>query len=897
MENISKAILALFANTQGDDILRALGYLIGSMDDVTPVQHMDTELWESRLVCELLKVDSMSNIDQVTMLGQIVQNKWMMPSDDCTNLKFHSSDSVYNILLHFTAICLLVRDGDPLCRYRSLLRWHTLTTRVGEDLLTTAFLAARDLQWGFERKSYDWKAFIDHDAKEINQLFKKPMAELHMHLKGSSYNFDLSWQCMMNNIGVMQDNFKGKHALRQYRKHDDHLYEKMKRAAAIRYYLAGIVGCIPVDLTSADLGKLIHDNPQDYRMKEFANAQPEEAGMIKANWRSLQDRIDKRLLLTRTSIKAKYSKLDKGEGYENDLQDNDILDYIPVAHYRKEKIENKVLASERRFMYSVFRFIYQDDGDEHKDIATLFYAYLSYKCYFRNIELQLNNRVGFANFASYEEQKTDYLLPAYNRLLYKAAIEGFLEKETEDGARQIECRIVPKEMEESIIDSLHEITREINPIYAKQYSFIFHFIKQRDERKEGNEYRHYQLRQKVKRQAFAIYDFRFNQNNWGKDNLVGKVVGIDAANSEIYCRPEVFAQAFRFLRDHGIEGTDVDNSPAKLDITYHVGEDYMDISDGLRAIDEAIIFLNLHNGDRIGHGLALGTDVRKYYEHRYNAICASKQVLLDDFAWLHHMCIQLLGYTPLCGWLEYEFQNYFSNIFREHDDEGNNMIATFFKNDDDDKGLSCSIEDYYLSWLIRGNSPIIGMELDQQNLATYSSKEREWAYAGINHHPQALNALKNSNARELFDAYHSPKYAERGNKADIVNIPHRYREDYYQLLEHIQQYLLNKIEKKHIAIECNPSSNYKIGEMERYDQHPIVRFFNYGLHTPYPRHDISVSINTDDQGVFSTSLEREYSLIALALERNNTKEFSNSPREIVEWLDKVRDMSVEQKFE
>ncbi len=123
-----------------------------------------------------------------------------------------------------------------------------------------------------------------------------------------------------------------------------------------------------------------------------------------------------------------------------------------------------------------------------------------------------------------------------------------------------------------------------------------------------------------------------------------------------------------------------------------------------------------------------------------------------------------------------------------------------------------------------------------------------------------------------------------------------YREEWCTLLEKIQQHLMEKNEKRHIAIECNPSSNYKIGEMTRYDEHPILKFFNYGLSTPYPRHDIAVSINTDDQGVFSTSLEREYSLMALAIERLQTEDYQNSPRAIVDWLNRVREMSLEQRF-
>ena len=166
----------------------------------------------------------------------------------------------------------------------------------------------------------------------------------------------------------------------------------------------------------------------------------------------------------------------------------------------------------------------------------------------------------------------------------------------------------------------------------------------------------------------------------------------------------------------------------------------------------------------------------------------------------------------------------------------------------------------------------------------------------MNHHVCVESALRNEKARELFDAYHSFKYADRGYHADTLTIPTQYLEEWFTLLEKIQQNLLDKIEEKHIAIECNPSSNFKIGEMERYDEHPIIKFFNYGLSTPYPRHNIAVSINTDDQGVFSTSLEREYSLIALAIERNQTEEHKNSPRAIIDWLDRVREMSIEQKF-
>lgn len=84
----------------------------------------------------------------------------------------------------------------------------------------------------------------------------------------------------------------------------------------------------------------------------------------------------------------------------------------------------------------------------------------------------------------------------------------------------------------------------------------------------------------------------------------------------------MFAQAFARL------------SSFKIGFTFHVGEDFYDIADGLRAIDEAILFLNLKRGDRLGHCLALGIQPQIYYsEHDYH-LAIPYQVLIDDMVWL-----------------------------------------------------------------------------------------------------------------------------------------------------------------------------------------------------------------------------------------------------------------------
>ena len=101
---------------------------------------------------------------------------------------------------------------------------------------------------------------------------------------------------------------------------------------------------------------------------------------------------------------------------------------------------------------------------------------------------------------------------------------------------------------------------------------------------------------------------------------------------------EVFAQAFRYLRGHRwsyitAEGT---KNLSQLYSTYHVGEDFLDLADGLRAIDEAILFLCLGSGDRLGHALALGIDADEWYASKNYRIVLPKQDYLDNLVWVYH---------------------------------------------------------------------------------------------------------------------------------------------------------------------------------------------------------------------------------------------------------------------
>ena len=83
---------------------------------------------------------------------------------------------------------------------------------------------------------------------------------------------------------------------------------------------------------------------------------------------------------------------------------------------------------------------------------------------------------------------------------------------------------------------------------------------------------------------------------------------------------------------------------------------------------------------------------------------------------------------------------------------------------------------------------------------------------------------------------------------------------YAELVRQVQDKMIAQLAKENIAIETNPSSNYLIGTIKKYDEHPILRFNSRKLVTPEKNMSLSVSINTDDQGVFDTLLENEYAV-------------------------------------
>lgn len=798
------------------------------------------------------------SLDQLDVQLNTILDYYFNEPEDVRGLFYCKTPSVLNILLHFTQDKLVVDDTRLICRYRNVDCWHEATTRLGEDIFTTSYLAAYDLYRGNKpRTLFCWNPYLGVETDDVNILFKREISELHAHLKGSSMNFELSWLSLMNYPCHREKEIL--ELFQERRFHEDskkgrdllELYQCFAIAVALRLYLFERQMNEKTDRMVEWIEKL----GECIAVSEF---QPYLKEMSAYAW----------------GLRSEYGRVYETLGYPAKSPDYAINDKTDGA--------NSILSGERSILYNAFRAAY--DGDEM--VSLFLYAYIIFKQQLREKVIQMNDVVGFANFDTYEQRKSCFIPDGsvYEKLMAPMAFLNFLG--TDNPRRYMEGRVTPKETVEKDSQSVLTMDRQVKVWLANKVKkdddekrvednmfngyYIFHFIKTADGKPSELSPRHHQLRKRVKRQAIALYDYRKKGYK-----SASRVVGIDAANSEIKCRPEVFAQAFRFLRRHTILDN-VENHPAALGMTYHVGEDFYDIVDGLRAVDEVLTFMNFRSNDRLGHALVLGTDVARYYESRDRAIRGTRQVLLDNFVWLYVRVVNMAGRVALCEYLEYEAKHLYSQIFNDKEFD-----------------IQFDINDYYDSWLLRGDAPeTASKEYKPENCIS------DWGKFALNDGEADVNrARQNKKAGRLYYEYHFNKKAqENGNKSVIMPIAHNHYVEFVKMVDEVRELLLSKIERLHIAIECNPSSNLRIGEMSSYIEHPILRFNNYGLNTPYKPHDISVSINTDDSGVFSTSLEREYALMGIALEKTDDERFKNSPRAVKEWLNRVRKMSVEQRF-
>lgn len=823
-----------------------------------------------------------------------IQNVYLkLESDWFCDIQTGNNKNYFHILNHFTSKVLVEENLEPFVIYEHLLKWRDLSYYVGEDLLTISYFAYLDNRSNRKRDFFGWRPTAFSNNKRLRLLLQKGLAENHFHLKGSGPAFDLSWLNLMNNPTKYDHKFreleKGLSLLTKVSNTALNSKKELKilvyKAAFIRYELLNFL-----------LDKDKKDKPNDLIIDLSRESNNVNSFDLVLQINDLTKKID-------------ALKFDIGHRflYRGDLE---VIDYAIPQNIHAQNLEKSfVFYGERKLLYDCFRLIYSEDKD-FKKFTYLFHAYLLIKAQFRAELVQINDKVGFGNFSKYQDRK-EYFLP--DDSIYHTAFMNLAVHDTKKHSKidSFELRVAPKNEVMQLKSSLEgynnalkkfaiisetESYKKSIPYNLNHHNIFYtiHYIKKKDDCKLSDLSsevlcRHHSLRKSIKQQSIAISQLRESCSN-----LSDYIRGIDAAASEFDANPEVFAQGFRYLKNHKLKGKfnhlKFNLNEPKIYATYHAGEDFYDLVDGLRAIDECVLFLNLNQGDRIGHALALGIDSKEYYTFKQGKLMLPKQIVLDNIVWLLAK-IRKFGisiHRNEVNRLEKLYGNLFHELYTSNFGEGHHLKDKYIPH-----------TTYFDAWKLRGDDPYLYLgDLDKDvydkiNL-TY------WERCRINdEYPRNRNIRKNIDIKYLYQQYHfNSTIKAAGKNIKQFEITHAYIE----LVRAVQFKMQHELKNKNIAIETNPTSNYLIGTFKRYAKHPITKFYNLGLELD---NDIikdcpqlSVSINTDDQGIFSTSLENEYALMAIALEKEkdeNGKPKYNSSM-IYEWLERIRQMSIGQSF-
>jgi len=366
----------------------------------------------------------------------------------------------------------------------------------------------------------------------------------------------------------------------------------------------------------------------------------------------------------------------------------------------------------------------------------------------------------------------------------------------------------------------------------KNIGIVVHFIRPtRRQEVSGATIPHEMIRRKVAHQSAVLHLLRQERPEEAR-----KIVGLDVANIERDCPPEVFAPYIRLLRGVAPEEAQlIEDCRApwterwwrlltrnqiwhpvglpQLGLTFHAGESFYTPVQGLRFIESAVRVLHMGPGDRIGHGLAAGLDVHRVLRSRGPGIRVPGAVLLNDCVWLLHMLAPHAGRFPAAVAKLQEWLTELSDVMY---------------------GAPQTLDVLWALHQIRAVLP-------QPQYLPPDGSPNPW------YEERAYRRLWR---QELFDL-DCNKRAET-----LLKVP----EEASTLGDAIvaaQDDVLKILANQRICVEVAPSSNLALGDMTSLEEHPFHRMVGYRSE----QDRIRISINTDDPGPFATRLENEFALM------------------------------------
>lgn len=485
----------------------------------------------------------------------------------------------------------------------------------------------------------------------------------------------------------------------------------------------------------------------------------------------------------------------------------------------------------------------ESSGDNN--LAASFHHYLLILGLFNRFLVQQTQQCGFDQF-----QKIT--LNSFRDVPERQYERRFLQLHGNDAANLavLEGRFAPKGTAAENIRFIRQIaggwqkftskTYPIQPRQKPQLRLVCHFIKEAD--KISLTSNDNLPRFLIRHQAQRLTNFRKAQALMQAYEADDKVVqtylcGIDAASNELEAPPEIFAPIYRYCRRKGIKH-----------FTYHAGEDFHHLIGGLRAMYEVVEFLDLHRGDRIGHGTAAGIEPKLWLDHVGEQFAMSRGEWLDDLVF----AIYFIEKNPASGLASK------LHLLRSDADRLAHEVY----------GRNFTLYNHTRAWQARRCCPFHLLYDIDEAMAMPTWSVEEWR--------ECEPFRYDREAIELLELYHRADCRRRYHEKIKIVVTRHFTADELRILQDV---LLAELYRKEIVLEVLPTSNVRISFYKNYKEHHIWRWLGLekgkegkeGKAVAPP-----VVLGTDDTGIFSTNIYNEYCHIYHHLVHSHQQEYGRA---------------------
>lgn len=740
-----------------------------------------------------------------------------------------------------------------------MAHWRWLSLRLPPDLLLSALHSRECSEAPTSR--------VDLSTFHLDDILSRPVAETHLHA-GAAFSFIHLWTFWMGWLANEGPEVERLRPDDSYPFGGPRDFVAMLFAAAVsRLLLASFLQQWEGNRRFEDFSRFCGPGLQQLGQRASWSAGVEACyrECRQATRRLVTGRSEQSLSVLQTLYKRLVSD---GTSWQPASRE-DILRRDPL--HRWLPTQPGYAAPEIRFSTRGMHYLL-GEGQNDNAFATVFWQYQRVRSQVYAFLVEEPGTAGLDWFQNHYRRLSPLRGPL-DAHLFQSALE--LEGEGLN-LRALELRTSPGSQWSSIRDEVRllasckersapESPFQGQPASAPELGLLFHFIKERENPKgRGNRprlhadpagsstgFRFGVWFMSRRRQADAIA-FALGRH----PELLLLLRGLDVASAELATPTWVTipliqrlrkvsrkaAAALRTLRPHW-------NAPP-FRVTCHAGEEFRRLNEGLRRIHELFDFAVLYSGDRIGHGLALGMDVVRWFEQAHRVVQPAEE-RLDDLLW-------------------------------EVDLYGSGFVSA----------NAARLERVRTEARTLGRRLYLGPEGEDVDALVQARRLR--------HNPEVLAWLgfplrskpaeKLDPALELAWRHLTDEGVFRRGQQPVEVWADKGEESF---VDEAQRYLRELLRDQEVTIETNPSSNLLIADMTGLEDHPAL---SLGESLPISgpkqgRAPLLLSINSDDPITFATSLPDEYAHLYFALLRSGL-----SARDALSVIDTLRENGWRSRF-